>query len=71
MKYTFDDGKYVIERDGYRLTAIRHGEPWTAMTDNLVGNKLVLAMRARIEILEECLEDAERGLRREKARHNA
>lgn len=41
---TFDGGKYTVINDHGLLRAERYGEPWPAMTDDLVGNHLVAAM---------------------------
>lgn len=43
-----EDGKYTLMNTHGILTAWRHGEPWPAATNDLVGNKLVGALVAEI-----------------------
>lgn len=52
--YELDEGKYRLERcpETYILWAYRHGEPWTAKTDSLVGDKLIHALLDKIDQLE-------------------
>lgn len=44
-----EDGKYTVVRNGGQLSALRHGEPW----QDLTGNKLIGALCARIDELED------------------
>lgn len=47
-----DDGKYTIIFDSGKMTALRHGEPWNR---DINGDKLIYAMFARIQQLEQDL----------------
>jgi hypothetical protein len=55
--YEVADGKYRLERcpETYILWAYRQGEPWTAKTDSLVGDKLIHALLDKIDQLEDKL----------------
>jgi hypothetical protein len=52
--YEVGDGKYRLERceETYILWAYRNGEPWTARTSDLVGDKLAHALLDKIDQLE-------------------
>jgi hypothetical protein len=41
-RYEFCEGKYVFIRDDttMQVEALRHGEPWPAMTQELIGSKV-------------------------------
>lgn len=51
MSYTttVGGGGYIITNNNGRLTCLRHGEPWEAGDNALVGDKLTLALVHRIE----------------------
>lgn len=55
-RVSVEDGKYTILFDRGRLTALRHGEPWDR---DVNGDKLIYAMFARIQQLEEDLKLAQ------------
>jgi hypothetical protein len=42
--HSLEDGKYIIRYRNGILSALRHGEPWPAADEDLLGNKLVGAM---------------------------
>lgn len=56
--YSLADGKYTLVRDDftYQIRAYRHDEQWPAMTEDLIGNKLVNALLDFIDDLQEELE---------------
>jgi hypothetical protein len=63
--FTWEQGKYGVEiRDGYRMTALRHGEPWPAKTDALVGDKFALTL---LNTLGDALAERDAALRQAQA----
>lgn len=47
---TIADGKYTVQYDNGRLTALRYGEPWRDLTgDNLIYWLMVELMAAKAE----------------------
>lgn len=52
---TLENGKYrlIYHYDDKRPQAFRHGEPWPAFENLMLGSKVILAMAARIHDLEE------------------
>jgi len=50
-----DNGKYriIYHADAKRPQAFRHGEPWPAFADQILGSNAVMAMACRIVELEE------------------
>lgn len=55
IQYTFDDGKYMVERDdvSYKTVLFRNGEYWEAGTKSVLGDKLFHAMLNEIDRLKE------------------
>jgi hypothetical protein len=50
MKHTVADGKYTLEFNNGKMTALRNGEPWDR---DLTGDNLVYWMLVEIESLKE------------------
>lgn len=55
MRHDFADGKYTVISDNGKLTALRHGEPWPARDEKLVGDKLVYWMLVKVDELTDTL----------------
>lgn len=55
-RVSVEDGKYTLINDSGKMTALRHGEPWNR---DINGDKLIYAMFARIQQLEQDLKLAQ------------
>lgn len=55
-RVSVEDGKYILLNDSGKMTALRHGEPWNR---DINGDKLIYAMFARIQQLEQDLKLAQ------------
>jgi hypothetical protein len=50
MKHDFADGKYTVINDNGKLTALRHGEPWSR---DLTGDNLIYWMLVEVDRLKD------------------